>query len=56
MKCIDRIKKENQLEYLCLCAAAHEYKENGNEVALTIVKRILDKYGVKYTDDITWEG
>ena len=47
------IKAENELEYLFLCAAAHEYKENRNEVALTIVKRILDKYGVGYIDDLT---
>ena len=50
-----QIKAENPLEYLFLCAAAHEYKENQNEVALTIVKRILDKYDVKYVDDITGE-
>ena len=48
-----QIKAENPIEYLCLCAAAHEYTENGNEVALTIVKRILDKYGVGYIDDLT---
>ena len=53
MDFIDRIEKESPLDYFLLCAAAHDYQENGNTSVLPEIKRLLDKHGVKYTDDIT---
>lgn len=53
MNYLDRIENESPLDYLFLCAAAHDYQENGNGEALVEVKRLLDKHGVKYIDDVT---
>ena len=59
-----KIKTENPDDYKVLLIAAHAYTENKNSekpneilerVLLGIITRILDKYGVKYLNDLVNE-
>ena len=55
---LDYIKLENPRDYKLLLIAAHTYHENRNDKFLArnmvaVIKDILDKYGVKYADDIS---
>ena len=58
------IKFENPKDYRALLIAAHLYTENKNSDKpsrfiernmLAVIKDLLNKYGVKYTDDLTGE-
>lgn len=58
---LDKIKETNRDEYDVLLLAAAIYTENRNsehsisaveKETLAIITRILDKYGVKYVDDL----
>ena len=56
---LDYIKFENPRDYNLLLRAAHLYSQNkdsNKEFAkqmVWVVKDVLDKYGIKYEDDLT---
>ena len=58
---IRKIKETNPKDYKILLIAAHEYIENKNSAdpdefvernMLAVVTDILDKYGIKYENDL----
>ena len=58
---IDKIKTANESDYKLLLIAAHQYTENKNsenpnetieKSMIAVVTEILDKYGIKYQNDL----
>ena len=58
---IDKIREANESDYKLLLIAAHQYTENKNSAEpneiversmIAVVTEILDKYGIKYQNDL----